>query len=381
MKSLSDQKAVLKDNMIVCYGFYVAGSGQVGLPSSHQVYVTVTPNYGNWMGQVAPQDSSQAGKHFSSLVLPAVHDIGMNSMETPNALLQKCGAAFVETLKGAERVFAAVANDMSASIILAVAPNIISSLAVTQKDSVDTVLQIGSRYFEFRPAHIFDKLLPCGLPDTLYFMHGPIPGMVYDSFLHDVANFLKGHPTEIVVVQLRWDGVPQNCAHASEKELTDAITKALNESGINVGNLDDMQNKSIQDLRNENKRFILFNNGSVYSTYDDAGNATLNGDSIVAEFERLDNNQMHGRALTNIQCQATSTNIRDVIIHSAIDSHASNSCLLSTKAICDSKTLPWIKDHALEKLTNPEGLIVVMNDFFDGATADIAIGLSKKRLG
>jgi hypothetical protein len=106
----------------------------------------------------------------------------------------------------------------------------------------------------------------------------------------------------------------------------------------------------------------------------------LNGDSIVAEFEKLDPNSQRDRAFTNIQCQATASNIRDVVIYSVVSANASNSCLLATKALCDSKTLPWIRRNALGKL-NGEGLIVIMNDFFDGATADVGVGLSKQRLG
>jgi hypothetical protein len=97
----------------------------------------------------------------------------------------------------------------------------------------------------------------------------------------------------------------------------------------------------------------------------DPANATLNGDSIIGEFEKLHCDNQRGKALTNIQCQATATNIRDVIIYSVVSANASNSCLLATKALCDNKTLPWIRRNALGKLTE-EGLIVVMNDFFDG---------------
>jgi hypothetical protein len=101
---------------------------------------------------------------------------------------------------------------------------------------------------------------------------------------------------------------------------------------------------------------------------------------MIAEFEKLSPECHNDKAFVNIQCQATATNIRDVIIYSVMSANASNSCLLSTKAICDSETLPWVRRNALGKL-GPEGLVVVMNDFFDGATAEVAIGLSRERLG
>jgi hypothetical protein len=112
----------------------------------------------------------------------------------------------------------------------------------------------------------------------------------------------------------------------------------------------------------------------------DPANATLHPAPLIAEFEKLSLQSKDGKAFTNIQCQATATNIRDVIIYSVMSANSSNSCLLSTKAICDYETLPWIRSKALGKL-GPEGLVVVMNDFFDGATAEVAIRLSKERLG
>ncbi|KAK4233328.1 hypothetical protein C8A03DRAFT_38965 [Achaetomium macrosporum] len=58
----------------------------------------------------------------------------------------------------------------SGDAIALVAPNIIFSLAITQKDSLATMLQIGARYFEFRPAHLHRAVRPAGaLPDRLYF--------------------------------------------------------------------------------------------------------------------------------------------------------------------------------------------------------------------
>jgi hypothetical protein len=327
------------------------------------------------MGRVAAPGSHQASQKFSKLVIPAAHDIGMNSMQTPDALLQNAGGPFLQTLNGVSKAFATAAAKLSSNVALQFAPNIISSLAITQKDTVQTVLNIGARYFEFRPAHIFDKVKPySGLPDKLYFM-------LYDDFLHQVVSFLQANPTEIVVVHLRWDGVPAECAHPSDQEQNDALNGALapTNGSIHAGNLDDLLNRTIDELRQQGKRLLVLQPTNSYSTYTDDGNATLNGDSIIAEFQKLSPQAVAGQPFTNIQCQATASNIKDVVIDSVFDSNTSNSCLLSTKAICDNKTLPWIRQNALQRL-QPEQLTVVMNDFFDGATADVAIGLSRARL-
>ena len=160
MNIMSQQTSIINGDVIVCYSFYDAGSGVAGLPNAHQCNVTVTTNNSNWMGKVAAPGSHQASQKFSKLVIPAAHDIGMNSMQTPDALLQNAGGPFLQTLSGVEKTFATVAAKLSSNVALKLAPNIISSLAITQKDVVQTVLDIGARYFEFRPAHIFDKIKP-----------------------------------------------------------------------------------------------------------------------------------------------------------------------------------------------------------------------------
>jgi hypothetical protein len=382
MKSMADQTSFVTNELIVTYLFYDAGHGEAGLPNAHQCLVTVSPNAANWQGEVAPPGTDKAGKPFRKFVLPAAHDIGMNSMETPDAVIQSAGKPFVTLMKQSSNAFNKLADNATSGVIAAIAPNIIAGLAVTQKDTLDVVLTIGARYFEFRPAHIHARLREYNcVPDSLYFTHGPIPGMLYDKFLHDLVAFLMAHPTEIVVVQLRWDGVPAECAHPSDDELNKASSEALQQANgsINIGNLDDMQNQSIESLRNSGKRLILLNSVDSFSTYTDEGNATLNGDSIIQEYESLSTDKQNGHAFTNIQCQATASNIRDVVIYSALSADVSNSCLMATKPICDSKTLPWIRQHALEKL-QADQLVLIMNDFFDGATADVGIDLSRRRL-
>lgn len=147
-----------------------------------------------------------------------------------------------------------------------------------------------------------------------------------------------------------------------------------------AGTLDDLRNKTIGDLRHDGKRLIMMANVDSISTYTDAGNATLNGDSIVTGFGAvLHPDCCGGRGFINIQCQATASNIPKAVVYSVLAASASNSCLLATKPICDAKTLPWVRDHALGACGSND-LVVVMNDFFDGATADVAMELSRKRL-
>lgn len=203
--------------------------------------------------------------------------------------------------------------------------------------------------------------------------------MIYHDFLAGLVTFLQAHPYEIIVAQIRFDGILSGCAHATDEQLSAALARVLDGTDLHAAGRDDVENLSIHELRASGKRLVLMNSVPSYSTYTDAGNATLTGEPLIAEFEALDAAKQEGNAFTNIQCQATATNIRDAVIFSAIDAGSSNSCIMASKAVCDAKTLPWVREHAVEKLGAGK-LVVMMNDFFDGATADVAVELSRRRL-
>ena len=385
LKTIANTHSVIYGtSSIVSYGFYAAGDGEAGLPNKHQCYVTVAPNYSGWMGLVTPPGSPLEDRPFSRMVLPSAHDVGMNSMENSNALIGHAGGAVISLFLPENPAFRAVVDAISGPTISAIAPDIVFSMAITEKDSLKTMLQLGARYFEFRPAHCLKEVLPArAIPDDLYFQHGGVPGMAYRQFLQDLACFLVMNPTEIAVVHLRWDGVPAQCARPSDEELKDYLDAALTETNgaLTVGSVDDLKNHTtISQLRRDKKRLIFMRDVDALSTYTDAGNSTLNGDGIIGNFDRiLQPGAEDGKPLIEIQCQATATNVPGAVVYSVLSASPSTSCLLSTKAICDSKTLPWIRDNALARC-GKDALVVAMNDFFDGATADVAINLSKQRL-
>jgi hypothetical protein len=385
LNTMDQTPSIFAEDVIIVYGFYDAGPGHAELPKQHQCYVTVTPNYENWMRDIAPPGSPQADKPFRRMVLPSSHDIGMNSMQTSLAILQQAGTGVIKEVLGRSLPGAlAVINKVADSAVKHIAPDIIRALAVTQKDTLETVLKIGARYFEFRPAKChreMQKVSP--LEDTVYFQHGAIPGMLYKQFLHDIVAFLNDHKDEIIVVQLRWDGVPGDCPRASDDELRDILNDVLKDKGcdVQIGNLDDMRNASLKDLRTSRKRLILTRSIPQISNYDDAASATLTGDPIVAKLSDMSQNPPKGHPLLLLQCQATATNIRNVIVASVVDSDVSTSPLLATKAVCDGKILPLLRGEVGRRLVAEEGVVVVLNDFFDGGTADVAIGLCRERLG
>jgi hypothetical protein len=289
LREMEDQVSHVTKDSIITYGMYDAGATTAaGLPKSNQVWVTVHENRSRWMSELAPPGSPLASKPFTRLVLPSAHDIGMNNMQNVEAIFMKTAKPLLTTLKIVSPVVTTVAKVVSDEVLLSHGPNIIRGLAFTQKDSLPDMLAIGARYFEFRPAHQLKPLIPASpIQDRLYFHHGPIPGMSFEHFLHDCVKFLLENPSEIVVVQLRWDGVPTECARPGDLEIGQYIKEALEpaKGGLIVGSLDDMQRLSIEKLREQRKRLLLFTKANQYSSWSEKANATLDGASIVMAFE------------------------------------------------------------------------------------------------
>ena len=389
--TMLETRSVVNKDTITCFGLYESGSGKAGLPNRHQCYVSVTQNFSGWQGQVAPAGSEAEKKRFACLVLPSPHDVGMNSMETMNAILSHAGNAAAKVLtdvvpglqRGQDSI-AKILSGISEGTVSKIAPDIIASLSITQKDTLATMLAIGARYFEFRPAHCHAKILPHSpLPDKLYFQHGPIPGMAYDQFLNDLVDFLVKNPTEIAVVHLRWDGVPPECKHPDDEELKTLLDAALTRSkgSLQAGNLKDLKEASIADLRKQKKRLLVFKNAGVLSTYDDVANATVDGKSMLTAFEeKLNAKSQEKKNFTVAQCQATPTNIKDVIYYSVATAGVSTMALMATKALCGHLLYPWLREEVVGRCKGDQ-LLVLMDDFVEGGQTDVAVELSKRRLG
>ena len=380
MQNLSQMRSITRDNIIVTFGFYDAGSGVYGLPNKDQCWVTVTPNWSNWMGSLAPFGSSQASRPFTTLALPTSHDVGMNSMQNADVILNNTQSnTILRILDLFGGLGAAILAALGPAVSL-LGPNIVTALAITEKDPLSTILATGARYFEFRPAHMSSMLQGSPLQDKLYFQHLVIPGMGYDEFLSGIVTFLLANPTEIVVVQIRWDGVHDTCARPDDNELGSYLATALAAANgsIVAGSLADMSNGStIDQLRAAKKRLIMLKEVSQDSSYGDA-NSTLTPGPIVQTFPSVASNEP-GSDIAIFQCQATPTNITDVVVYSAAFANSSTSPLLCTKPICDQETLPWLQGNLPGNMSKTE-LMIIMNDFFDGATADVAITLSQKLL-
>lgn len=277
---------------IVSFGFSDTVKVALKVPNTDACWVTVTPNQSQWMGRLAPPKSPQAAKSFNTLVLPAPHDPGMNTMSTTYKFIEKYRRAFL--LLALPSILGHAVVDTIISNAVDLTPegisNIISGFAITQKDNTSAMLAIGARYFEYRPAYICDlfKQLPGDLPvpDKLYFHHWAFPGQAFDDFLAQVVKFLVNNPTEIVVIHVRGDGIPESCKKPSSNDvnqLVDTTIKQFGGSSVLRGNESDMS-RPIDEIRQANKRLILLQEAKQYSNYDQDAMETLDGQIILDTF-------------------------------------------------------------------------------------------------
>ncbi|KAG0301974.1 hypothetical protein BGZ98_007890 [Dissophora globulifera] len=373
---------LVTSDAIITYGFYAAGHGKFGLPDRHQCYVTICSRSNeSWMGTVAPPGSPQAQKPFSRFVLAAPHDNGMNSMRTCDAFFTAANADAIADLRKYLPVLSFF-EELPDHLLHEKLPNIVYGVAITQKKEVPIMLGLGARYFEFRPA----KLLPIirkvsSLPDKFYFQHACIPGLAFDEFLAQQVAFLDKHPTEFVVLHIRWDNIVSDCQRPTEQEiddmLTEACAQAVNQPLAWGGR--ECFTEPIDALRKNGQRLICVIQAEKYDSWTAEAYATLSAEPILERFESMNTEGQEDTDLTILQCQATSQSIKEVLVYSVLSAHSATSCLTSTKAQLDTQTLPWIRQNALERL-QAEKTIVIMNDFIDGATTDTSIMLSKTRL-
>ncbi|KAL3479746.1 PLC-like phosphodiesterase [Aspergillus californicus] len=381
-KEPGDQKITVVHGLIVQYTFYDAGNyGSVDLPRAHQCYVTVAPDRSQWMTAVMPPGSANAQTPFHRFVLPAPHNFGFNSMDSCEILTTKLGPAafvteFLTPLLG-PLGFVGHLGPIGAANAL----RIMEATSRNQKDSVPDQLAMGARFFEVRASRIDPRLRAIAGLDDLYFHHGVLPGLPIRSFLQDAVDFLCAQPNEIIVVWFTWNN------WSSDHPEPDTVLKMLQgcfdhakSKGVTLerGTFADIS-RPVEALRQENKRFIMSFKDEGYAPYDDyktARHIIADGSGIVTEFNNMTADKQNGTDMTYLQCQTTMSS-NGVALGAAITFH--NRVLLAQKANTDNVTLGWLYANAKARFGD-DHLLVILNDFFDLATSDVADQLTKMRL-
>lgn len=386
----------IHEDYLVNYGFYDAGAGR-----KHQSYMYVTDNYANWMGRCLKEKPGLRNKPLNTFVLPGAHDAGMfcgiDSDDAARTLLKN----LIREYSTPERLAIALASAaggavafpwlMPAMTVLAAALFIAAettsairrtliNLAYTQKDDITTQLNLGTRYFDFRPGY---NAKFYRTDDTLRAQHGFIPGAEFPKFLTDVVTFLNDHPEEIVVVHVKFDGfLDRSTMIPTTQTLDNIISSSLASSGLARGGLADLETKT-GDLIAGKKRLIILNaDDPVKDSYSDNAYATDNPDTIIEQLETTLSNTDTNSKWAVLQLQGTYTNklfqSKPDLLKALVTTSDAASPLLSTKAKFDYATYSWLMDKNVAQRGGSK-LLVLLNDFIDNALTSHCWAMTKQR--
>lgn len=355
----------------VCWGLYDAGSGKVsGMTNQHQLYIYSTRDQRRWMGDLAKRNPRVARGPLYRFALPGSHDAGMFDMRAVMKVVHN--PAFVLALGAFMGVAAALLG-----------PRAIANLAMTQKDNIRTQLDIGIRYFDFRPGWMHSAIRPF-FGSTLYHQHGLVPGYPYVDFVVDVLRWLDANPGEIVVVNPNTQGFAADAMKPTDASVQHALNTAIDRvklpRPIGIGRSAHLD-RSYDSLIRDNTRLIFANeiqNGSQFYNSWSGAYATLRPAPIIKAFEGMKREMPANTNHVVMQMQATATKIGAVVAASVVTSSDASSPLLATKPAMDAATNPWLRANAAKRLS-PDRLLVFLNDFVDNCMVETAIIVTEQR--
>ena len=385
---LTQQQLQYCSDSIVSFGFYRAGVGydDVIYTSRYQAYIysgdLLRPL---WMGTLVQQHQALGNMPFSTFVLPGGHDVGMNTKKHIDVIAEDPAAirAIVTGLSGSTIAGAlgAIVDDLDPSEVA----RILVDLGITQKDNITDMLNMGIRYFDFRPgycAKINGTKVLSG--DALFHQHNVIPGMRFEDFLNDVVSWLSKHTEEIVVVSLGFAGFFDDSMKPVADTLKAMIRSALNGTSIITGSISDAS-KNYNDLISENRRLLFFNNGVGFNnaeksdSYSDKAYSTLLVEPIIAALNDMPTKPPVEDSYTVLQFQGTASAVDALWPSLAMFGTNDTSPLLMTKAKFDQKTYTWARANLGN--FSPSAPVVILNDFVDPVMSHIAQEATLVRAG
>ncbi|RMQ44956.1 hypothetical protein ALQ04_01499 [Pseudomonas cichorii] len=357
----------------VSYGFYDSGSGSGGLTNQDQSYVYATGDMSGWMGDLAhSMGTALTEQPFSTFALPGAHDAGMFDPTLVTSLLNN--AEFLASLTG-------VFGSSIALLAKPIALRAIINLAFTQKDNITAQLNLGTRYFDFRPGYCYQNIT-----GGIYHQHNLIPGYSYQSFLEDILSWLDHHPTEIVVISPNFQGFAQDTMKPAPDVLDGMLNTALANTKtlgkIVPGYKGDLAS-SYTTLLSQSKRLILLpqtdstEDASKYDSYNDSY-TTTDVNNILAALKGMNTDGQASHDYTVLQLQGTASGVDGAATPAIVTLSDASSPLMSTKPGFDFHTYPWLVANVASNLS-ASGLVVFLNDFCDNALASMAKQITQAR--
>lgn len=368
----SNPSVVIDDQYIMSIGIMEAPENM-----KHQLYVHIASDQSDWMGSLP--DSTP----FWALCLPGAHDAGMNTTEGLDEI--KSNSAMVAALLL-----------LLGPIISGLVTSSFESYAIwlgglTQKDTVTNMLDMGTRFFDFRPGFAVQELVDLGMTEIRH-QHDILPGAKWVDSLTEILQFLTIHPTEIVQVSITSNGFAQDSMVPSAADLQNVTQQAFAAPGVDqtikiVG--PEVFGLTLSELRASNSRLIMTdsNHGPTLNALDawnSADWATIDPSTMQAAYERvITASAQSGHQMTTFQVQATATDYylsgpdKELLL-TLLAANDYNLPLVSTKGQFDTVLLNFIQTYQ-ESLNRTEHL-VLLDDWVDGSDAATAIAITKDRI-
>lgn len=374
--------SIVDQNYSLSFGLYDSDAGIISdLPNSHQVWATLTPNRAEWQRQLFEKYAHKNIK-LRHLILPGTHDTGMFTNLIDIALI---------------------------------------NLANTQRDGITRQLELGARFFDFRPAALrpdfmegiaslassnfmdaikkigFATIATCLQPlvGQMRHLHMFLPGCQYDDFISETLSFLVAHPKEIVVVKISKSGIESSFANIPsfnqvENYTRDLISKLGFEHKIAIGKAENLDT-NVNDLIDTKQRLILISNDddkilSSYTDDDKKADRTYKSyepshiiNSLNYVVDEINKGNSKNKMLVDLQLQLTATGLTGAIARAVSATHISTSPLLATKAKTDFQSYSWLLNN-LPNLSLDLPLISLIDDFYDNALTETSFSINDKRL-
>jgi len=377
-------KGVLKQQAL----FYDLPDGKAGVmnygvshaapPLYNQAYIYTGQKQDDWMGSLQKDHPAIT---FGDLVLPGAHDAGMYKMtleDTEKAVAQLCGS-----------------NPVLQALCKAgggIGAQALENFSITQKDDSATMMSLGTRYFDFRPAYL--KTDP---KKTAYHVHNFITGASFDAFLKGVNDFLGENPKEVALLQVKDSGIqssnfqflnPSEVKNYLENNISPAVGFAL-ETDISS-----YQDTTLRDLIAGGTRLIvLYGNDNVNGSYSDAAySASLTDASEIIKQLKKTVSKTGAYQFTMLQLQDTGSGalvnhyLPDVMKNPTSWANnlllsATGNILQATKPVFDRQTYDWLGSEAAQSgIKAQTGPVVLLNDFVETALSAQAVALTRLRL-
>lgn len=368
LNDMRKQTSVFGSDYAVSYGFVDNGTN-----TRDQLWIYVTANHENWLGGWIKKNPALRNAPFSTLVLPGSHDAGMFTSDFFSLVGQSLNNTALEKAIEAKCQWQAEISTLKT----------IWQLSITQKDNILSQLQLGTRFFDYRPAYYT-------LDQKLRHVHNFVPGYLYESFLSDVVDFLNGHPQEIVVLGVSQDGVCSVFKPFSKSDTTTLAGSIIRAKGYNIQTTDESaldEKTTIDTLLSTNKRLVIIDksfyqndsyNGDTYKTENPDNIVGALTTAIAPTIDTTNNKIAKGKYFFQLQGTLSADTTR--AINQQFVQSDTNTPLLYTKPIFDAKTYPWIAERlssgtASQAKVASSSPVVLLNDFVDNALTDYALSI------